>query len=87
MKTIPLRTLLRDPKSFKKLTGSGHSVRITDGGAALWDITPPARALDTDAESRAALWDEHYADLLSRPPPKAGMPSLKEVLELSRGDR
>ena len=87
MKTIPLRTLLRDPKSVKKLTGGGHSVRITDGGVALWDLSAPLVQADKDEADRNRLWDEHFDDLLAQPLRQDGMPSLDHVLELSRGDR
>jgi hypothetical protein len=87
MKTIPLRTLLRDPKSVKKLTGGGHSVRITDGGVALWDLTAPAVHLEKDDEARSELWERHFEDLLGGPPPPAGMPGLDQVLDFSRGER
>ena len=87
MKTVPLRTLLRDPKSVKKLTGGGHSVRITDGGVALWDLSAPSVNADTDEAERNRLWDEHFDDLMDQPLHAAGMPSLDQVLELSRGDR
>jgi len=87
MKTVPLRTLLRDPKSVKKLTGGGHSVRITDGGVALWDLSAPSVHADTDEAERNRLWDEHFDDLLDQPLHAAGMPSMDQVLELSRGDR
>ena len=87
MKTIPLRTLLRDPKSVKRLTGGGHSVRITDGGVALWDLSAPAADAGSDEDERNRLWDEHFEDLLAQPLPMADAPSLDHVLELSRGDR
>lgn len=87
MKTIPLRTLLRDPKSVKKLTAAGESVRITDGGVALWDLNAPAAADSSDEAERNRLWDEHFDGLLAQPLPMAGMPELDHVLEISRGDR
>jgi hypothetical protein len=87
MKTVPLRTLLRDPKSVKKLTGGGHSVRITDGGVALWDLSAPAADAGSDEDERNRLWDEHFEDLLAQPLPMVVAPSLDHVLELSRGDR
>jgi antitoxin (DNA-binding transcriptional repressor) of toxin-antitoxin stability system len=40
MKTLPLRELLRRPKTVKKLTAAGQPVRITDDGRPLWIIHP-----------------------------------------------
>jgi hypothetical protein len=87
MKTIPLRTLLRDPKSVKKMTRSGHAVRITDGGAALWDLTAPVMHSEKGSESREVLWEQHFEDLLGGGKTPDGMPSLDQVLEFSRGVR
>jgi hypothetical protein len=53
MKTLPLRTLLREPTTIKKLTTSGQSVQITDNGKPLWIVqAAPVPNLDrlTDAE-------------------------------------
>lgn len=40
MKTLPLRTLLRDPLKVKRITKGGASVRITDNGKRLWLLQP-----------------------------------------------
>jgi hypothetical protein len=87
MKTIPLRTLLRDPKSVKKMTSSGHAVRITDGGAALWDLMAPVIHSEKGSDSREVLWEQHFEDLLAGGETPAGLPSLDQVLEFSRGER
>lgn len=90
MKTLPLRQLLRDPKKVKKLTLSGVTVRITDGGQPLWDIRPSSvEDSPGDAEEEArrhALWDEHFAELNAAPLADTAMPSMAEVMKLSRGD-
>jgi len=90
MKILPLRQLLRDPKKVKKLTLAGVTVRITDGGKPLWDLSPsqpeggPAGAA---AEARRhELWEEHFTELASAPLPGSAMPSITDVLEFSRGD-
>lgn len=62
-------------------------MRITDGGVALWDLTAPAVHLEKDEEARSDLWEQHFKDLLGGAPAPAGMPSLDEVLDFSRGER
>jgi hypothetical protein len=38
MKTVTLRTLVREPAKVKKLTNAGFSVQVTDNGVPLWII-------------------------------------------------
>ena len=40
MKTITLRSLLREPRKVKCLTRAGNSVKVTDKGQPLWVIQP-----------------------------------------------
>ncbi len=65
MKSIPLRTLLREPLKVKRLTRSGQSVQVTDNGEPLWVIQPGARVED-DAE-RARAIDELLEEALRAP--------------------
>jgi len=39
------------------------------------------------SESREVLWEQHFEDLLGGGETPAGMPSLDQVLEFSRGER
>jgi hypothetical protein len=67
MKTLPLRTLLRDPLKVKRLTKAGTVVRITDKGKPLWDVTPVPAADEKDPE-RERFLDEYFDKLLKEKP-------------------
>lgn len=67
MKTLPLRTLLRDPLKVKRLTKAGTVVRITDNGKPLWDVTPVPVAEEKDLE-RERFLDEYFDTLLKEKP-------------------
>ena len=53
MKTITLRTLVREPVKVKRWMRSGKSVRVTDSGEPLW-ILQPANAAPDEIERRRA---------------------------------
>ena len=65
MKTIPLRSLLREPVKVKRLTRSGQSVQVTDNGKPLWVIQPAAP--EADNEQRARAIDELLDEALRVP--------------------
>ena len=65
MKSIPLRSLLREPVKVKRLTRSGQSVQVTDNGKPLWVIQPAAPE-EEDAD-RARAIDELLEDALRAP--------------------
>jgi hypothetical protein len=46
MKTITLRTLVREPLKVKRWTRTGKSVRVTDSGEPLWILQPADTAPD-----------------------------------------
>jgi antitoxin (DNA-binding transcriptional repressor) of toxin-antitoxin stability system len=58
MKTIPLRTLVRDPIKVKAMTKKGQPVTVTDKGIPLWVLTPAQEAPVIDEEERARAIDE-----------------------------
>ncbi len=88
METMPLRELVRHPKTVKKLTAAGKPVRITDNGEPLWLVMPDLGLNDEDnEEARTQAWEEYYADLLKRPLKKALVPSLSQVVLEARGNR
>jgi antitoxin (DNA-binding transcriptional repressor) of toxin-antitoxin stability system len=80
MKSIPLRSLLREPVKVKRLTRSGQSVQVTDNGKPLWVIQPAAQEKEDDPE-RARAIDELLDEALRAPRSKI---SLSEILEKER---
>lgn len=79
MKSIPLRSLLREPVKVKRLTRSGQSVQVTDNGKPLWVIQPAAQ--EEDDTERARAIDELLDESLRAPRSKI---SLSEILEKER---
>jgi hypothetical protein len=77
MKTIPLRSLLREPVKVKRLTRSGQSVQVTDNGKPLWVIKPAAQE-EEDAE-RARVIDELLDAALRAPRSPVSAAALLEV--------
>jgi hypothetical protein len=81
MKTVTLRTLVREPRKVKKLTRAGNSVQVTDNGKPLW-ILQPANAIDEDEERRIkeidALLDKVHCG------PKSKFNTAKLLLESRR---
>ncbi len=65
MKTIPLRSLLREPVKVKRLTHSGQSVQVTDNGKPLWVIRPAAQ--EEEDPERARAIDELLDEALRTP--------------------
>lgn len=85
---MPLRDLMRRPKAVKKLTAAGKAVRITDNGQPLWVVMPDLGLnAEDNEEARTRGWEEHYADLLKQPLPKAIVPTLSQVVLEARGNR
>ena len=79
MKSIPLRSLLREPIKVKRLTRSVQSVQVTDNGKPLWVIQPAVQE-EADAD-RARAIDKLLDEALSAPRSKI---SLSEILEKER---
>ena len=80
MKTVTLRTLLREPLKVKRMTRTGRPVQVTDNGQPLWIIQPAtARA---DQELRGREIEEELAEVLRGP--KSKIPLSKIVLESRR---
>ena len=68
MKTITLRTLMREPVKVKRWTRTGKSVRVTDSGEPLWILQPASTAPDEDERRRATaeILDEVLRERPSR---------------------
>ena len=80
MKTISLRTLVREPLKVKRMTRTGESVQVTDNGTPLW-ILQPASGTDTDEAERRRGIDEILDDVLREEPSEV---SAVKLLEDSR---
>jgi hypothetical protein len=55
MRTITLRTLLREPLKVKRWTRAGNSVQVTDGAGPLWVIQPAHAGPDEGEHRRATV--------------------------------
>ena len=81
MKTISLRTLLREPLKVKRMTRTGKAVQVTDNGEPLW-ILQPAHDTDTDEAERRGAIDEILDEVLREKPSKISLSKI--VLESRR---
>jgi hypothetical protein len=79
MKTISLRTLVREPLKVKRMTRTGKPVQVTDNGEPLW-ILRPVNGTDDEAE-RLRATDEILDEVLRERPSKI---SAARLLEESR---
>ena len=80
MKTITLRTLVREPLKVKRMTRTGKPVQVTDNGEPLW-ILQPATASKADEAERIRAIDEILDEVLKEKPSKI---SLSRILDDSR---
>jgi len=81
MKTISLRTLVREPLKVKRMTRAGKSVQVTDNGKPLW-ILNPAKGTEADEEQRRREIEELFAEVLRGP--RSNIPLSKIVLDSRR---
>jgi hypothetical protein len=63
MKTVTLRTLVREPLKVKRITRTGKSVQVTDNGEPLW-IIQPANGTDADQARRRHEIEKELAEVL-----------------------
>ena len=80
MKTISLRTLVRETLKVKRLTRAGEPVLITENGRPLW-ILQSANATETDEVERRRSIDEILDEALREKPSRI---SAVKLLEESR---
>ena len=80
MKTISLRTLVREPLKVKRMTRTGKPVQVTDNGEPLW-ILHPANGTDADEVERRRAIDDILDEVLREKPSKV---SAAKLLEESR---
>jgi antitoxin (DNA-binding transcriptional repressor) of toxin-antitoxin stability system len=81
MKTITLRTLVREPLKVKRMTRAGQSVQVTDRGEPLW-VLRPIKATAEDEERRKREIEEELAEVLRGPRSKIALSKI--VLESRR---
>jgi hypothetical protein len=75
VRTISLRTLVREPLKVKRMTG--QPVRVTDNGQPLW-ILQPADGMETDEAERRRAIDEILDEVLREKPSKISAANLLE---------
>lgn len=80
MKTISLRTLLREPVKVKRMTRAGSPVEVTDHGRPLWILRSAQGTKTEEAERRRGI-DEILDEVLREKPSEI---SAVELLEKSR---
>lgn len=80
MKTITLRTLVREPLKVKKMTRAGNAVQVTDHGEPLWILSPANGTSEGEAERHRAV-EEMFEEMLREKPSKF---SAARILEESR---
>jgi hypothetical protein len=80
VKTVTLRTLVREPKKVKRMTRTGKPVQVTDNGQPLWILQPANGTAIDEAERRRAI-DEILDEVLRAKPSKI---SLSKILLESR---
>lgn len=80
MKTISLRTLVREPLKVKRMTRAGMPVQVTDNGHPLW-ILKSANGTETDETERRRAIDAILDEVLREQPSKI---SAAKLLEESR---
>ena len=81
VKTISLRTLVREPLKVKRITRTGQTVQVTDRGRPLWILHPADRTDEDEAERRRGI-DELLDEVLRGP--RSKMPLSKIVIESRR---
>jgi hypothetical protein len=80
MKTVSLRTLVREPLKVKRMTRAGLPVQVTDNGQPLWVIQ--AAPCEENAPERRCEIETELAEV--RHEPKSAHPLSKLILESRR---
>jgi hypothetical protein len=77
MKTVSLRTLVREPRKVKRMTGGGALVQVTDNGEPLW-ILQSANGTEAGEAERHRAIDQILEEALREKPSKISAASLLE---------
>ena len=75
MRTITLRTLVREPIKVKRWTATGQAVQVTDNGRPLWIVQPATETAAGAAERRRAI-DEILDEVLAEKPSKVKLSTI-----------
>jgi hypothetical protein len=81
MKTITLRSLVREPLKVKRVTRAGRPVQVTDNGAPLWVIQPAHGTNAGDKRRRQEIEAELAAVHRG---PRSKIPLSRIILESRR---
>jgi hypothetical protein len=81
MRTVTLRTLLREPRKVKAITQRGEKVQVTDKGKPLWIIQNVEN--DVAEAERVRAMDEILDEVLKEKPGKI---SMSKILDYERDD-
>ncbi|MGA2244010.1 MAG: hypothetical protein ABSH48_03335 [Verrucomicrobiota bacterium] len=81
MKTVALRTLLREPLKIKRMTRGGRAVTVTDQGVPLW-IIQPAGGNGADRKRRRRELEAELTSILGSP--RSKLPLSRVVLDSRR---
>ena len=81
MKTISLRTLVREPLKVKRMTRTGKPVQVTDNGEPLW-ILQHVNGSDAGEARRRREIEAELAEVLREP--RSKIPLSKIVLDSRR---
>jgi hypothetical protein len=80
MKTVSLRTLVRQPLKVKRMTRAGDPVQVTDNGQPLWVIHHAIT--QDDQERRRREIEVELTEVLRGP--KSRLPLSKIIMESMR---
>jgi hypothetical protein len=81
MKSVTLRTLLREPLKVKRMTRAGAPVQVTDKGEPLWVLHPAANTRQTEVERRREIEQELQSVLRE---PRSPIPLSQLVIDSRR---
>jgi len=81
MKTVSLRTLVREPLKVKRMTRAGRAVQVTDNGEPLWILQPAGGTVADEARRRREI-EAELAEVLQGP--RSKIPLSRIVLESRR---
>jgi hypothetical protein len=82
VKTVTLRTLMRDPLLVKRLTRRGTKVQVTERGRPLWFISAAETDNSEEEQADKAAIDAMFDEMLQEP---VSPLSLSRIIKENRG--